>query len=120
VWLDVPTDMRSAGSDRLNGAIRLAGLFAETPMRSLLVLAARPGGERLVGSCESANPVGTVAKVVVLSPRFYRGTRWSWDASSERRSDAARGIYAGLNCRQEFLGKGHDAGIRRRGSELGR
>jgi len=66
----VPTDMRSAGSDRVNEAIHLSGLFAKTPMRSLPALAALPGGKMQVGSCESANPVGTVAKVVVLSPRF--------------------------------------------------
>jgi len=40
--------------------------------------------------------------------------------ASERRSDAARGIRVALNWRQRFLGKGHDAGIRRRDSESGR
>jgi hypothetical protein len=97
------------------------GLYARTPARSLLELVLPTMGARVqVGSRESANPVGTVATIFVLSPRLYWGIRWSRDASSERKSDAAREARTALNWRRRLSGKGHDAGIRRRASESGR
>jgi len=92
---------------------------AETPARSLLARSPSPGGKVVrVGSRESANPVGTVAKFVVLSPRLNRGIRWSREAGSERHSDAAREARVALHWRRGLSGKGHDAGIRRRASEI--
>jgi len=102
-------------------AIDWMGFAAKTPARSLLaaVLPAM-GVRRRVGSRETANPVGTVATIFVLSPSLIWGIRWSRDASSERESDAAREARTALNWRRRLSGKGHDAGIRRRASESGR
>ena len=56
-----------------------------------------------------------------FSPQALSGEiRWSRDASSERKSDAAREARTALNWRRRLSGKGHDAGIRRRASESGR
>ena len=72
-------------------------------------------------------PQARSRRMLVLSPRQHMvlsmgctGERWKRADASEPLSDAAREAGVALNWRPRLLGKGHDAGIRRRESEFGR
>jgi hypothetical protein len=82
----------------------------ETPMRSLFRPLAHRPWKNGVGSRESANPVGTVARIP-FSPQSIGDDGGDVGLRMVIRSDQRSCV--ALNWRRRLLGKGHDAGIRR-------